>query len=208
VTTNYQFLAQLHGILQPRGYLEIGVFAGGSLNLASCPAIGVDPQPHTSAQGQQRIYSQTADAFFAAGGVPEGFPPLDLAYIDGMHLFEFALRDFRNIAKHAHKDTVIVFDDVLPYNMDIAGRTPLPGDWAGDVWKLIPILSAMSDLKVWLTDVSPTGALVVKGADGDLSPLWDDYDQIVEDWIDTPCFDWVINRLPAFSPDSVLEDLR
>jgi methyltransferase family protein len=207
MTTNYQFLAQLHELLQPRGYLEIGVFAGGSLNLASCPAIGVDPNPLTAAHGQQRVYRMTSDAFFAdEGNYPDDFPPLDLVYIDGMHLFEVALRDFCNVAKHAHKGTVIVFDDVLPYNIDIAVREPLPGDWTGDVWKLAPILGGVKGLRLWLTDVSPTGALVVKGANGDLSWLWDNYDQIVETWIDIPCLD--TDRSSAWSPDSVLEDLR
>ena len=39
-----------------------------------------------------------------------------LAFIDGMHLFEFALRDFINTERHCSPKAVIVFDDILPRN--------------------------------------------------------------------------------------------
>ena len=36
---------------------------------------------------------------------------MDLAFIDGLHLFEFSLRDFMNVEKLAHPGSVVVFDD-------------------------------------------------------------------------------------------------
>ena len=41
---------------------------------------------------------------------------LDFAFIDGMHLSEFALRDFMNIEEHMDRAGVVVLDDVLPRN--------------------------------------------------------------------------------------------
>ena len=48
--------------------------------------------------------------------------PVDLAFIDGMHLSEFALRDFINTEKFCHAGSVVVFDDMLPRNVIEAGR--------------------------------------------------------------------------------------
>ena len=47
---------------------------------------------------------------------------LDLVFVDGMHLFEFALRDFMNVERHADWWSVIVFDDILPRDVDEAAR--------------------------------------------------------------------------------------
>ena len=51
-----------------------------------------------------------------------GGTTLDLAFIDGMHLFEYALRDFINVERFADWSSVIVFDDMLPRNVDEAAR--------------------------------------------------------------------------------------
>jgi hypothetical protein len=204
MVSRYEFLAALHALLIPRGYLEVGVYAGGSLNLASCPAIGVDPAPMVAAQGRQRIYSTTSDIFFA-NGIPEDFPPIDLGFIDGMHQFEFALRDFRNIEKFGHRKTIITFDDVLPYNKAIADRNPLPGDWTGDIWKMVPILEKRGNVELRLVDVSPTGVLLVKGLDPTDRFLWDNYEELVAEWIDKDVPDWAVDRSTSYTPESVLE---
>ena len=41
----YQFLRRIHVETRPNSYLEIGVETGATLNLATCPAVGVDPAP-------------------------------------------------------------------------------------------------------------------------------------------------------------------
>lgn len=173
MTSNYQFLAMLHRELKPRGYLEIGVRFGDSLKLAQCPAIGIDPDTSINYQGPRfhSVASTTSDEFFSGkwagkafelGGV--GF--VDLVYIDGMHLYEYALRDFINVVKYANERTVIVFDDTHPYSQSIATREQLPGDWTGDVWKTMNIIQKLiPDLQMAEVDVSPTGAFVVWGFD-------------------------------------------
>jgi hypothetical protein len=209
VTSHYEFLALLHNLLQPRGYLEIGVQTGASLNLAACPAIGVDPAPLVAARQGQQIFAQTSDDFFAAEHHSGDLPPIDLAYIDGMHLFEFALRDFINIERWSHPGTVVVFDDVLPYNEAIAARIQPPGDWTGDVWKVEEILrNERPDLDMAFADVSPTGALVVWNLDCTNDHLTRNYLEIEAAYMpDIPPPQHYLDRSVATSVDVVLDRL-
>lgn len=185
MTTRHEFLAALHDLVQPQRYLEIGVQFGHSLRLTAptCAAIGVDPDPLCTAPPNARIYQTTSDQFFAE----TVFDPTgcDFAFIDGMHLVEYALRDFINCESIAAPGGTIVLDDVLPYNADIAGRVPLPGDWAGDVWKLYPILSSYRpDLHITMVNVEPTGVMVVQRLDPQDGParLRAHYDEIERLW--------------------------
>ena len=159
--TRHQLLAHLHEILQPKLYLEIGVHQGLSLALAKNAeyAIGVDPNPLIQASANQLLYRTTSDNYFAT---TKYIGRIDLAFIDGEHLAEFALRDFINVAGYSGPGTVVVFDDVLPYNSAIADRVMPPGgDWTGDVWKVWELLKNRDDLSVYLVDTFPTGTMVV-----------------------------------------------
>lgn len=209
--SRYEFLVQLHQLLQPRGYLEVGVQLGGSLSLAQCPAIGIDPNPLVSATGNQHIFAMTSDEYFA-NHEPDDIVNLDLVFLDGSHLFEDTLRDFMNVESYANRNTVVVFDDVLPYNATIGMRHQPPGDWCGDVWKVAEILDAYRpDVELMLVDSWPVGALVVWNLDMDglYSGLADNWDAIMEDWqfeITPP--DDVITRTYARSVPQALETLR
>lgn len=165
-TEKHMFLGELHRLFRPRRYLEIGVQFGNSLRqaLPETLCIGVDPQPQTTPPPNARLCTVTSDAFFA--NVPPDVlaEPIDFFFIDGMHLIENVLDDFANCEERSHPGGVIVLDDVLPYSPEIAVRTPLPGDWAGDVWKLWPILAKWRpDVEVTMVDVAPTGLMVVQG---------------------------------------------
>ncbi len=170
----HQFLAELHRILNPRGYVEIGVQTGASLRLASCPALGIDPNPVVAypLPSTTVIVAETSDEFFARtrsaqwmSGLPQ---PVDLAFIDGLHLHEQALRDFYHVEGWVNtmsrkRPGWIVFDDVLPRNQEEAGRMPLPGDWTGDVWKVPDVLATEYPYRRQiLVDVEPTGVLLVE----------------------------------------------
>ena len=73
--------------------------------MAVDPEFAVTADVFNSAR-QMHFMQQTSDAFFASGFLGKlGIVP-DFAFIDGMHLFEFALRDFINVEKHATADTV------------------------------------------------------------------------------------------------------
>lgn len=188
-TPKHDFLAELHRAVSPWLYLEIGVQTGTSLSLADhqrTRCIGVDPAPMLAApMPNTLIMSKTADQFFADLQPGDIVDRVDLGFIDGSHLVEDALRDFIGLEGLCDRESVIVFDDVLPYSPDIAGRTPLPGDWAGDVWKLWPIFTKWRpELKITVVDVSPTGLMVVQGLDPDHGPtiLRDAYDTITAVW--------------------------
>jgi hypothetical protein len=211
VVSRHEFLAELHTLLQPRGYLEIGVQHGYSLRLAGCPAVGVDPNPLISVPvgPNVKIETSTSDAYFAAlDGFRLPFPALDLAFIDGMHLYEYALRDFIGVERIAHPGTVVVFDDMLPRNQHEAAREQCPGDWTGDVWRIWEILSHYRpDLHLVLVDTQPTGVLAVHGLNPASTALADEYKDIVRRWppVNVAVPDAVINRSHAVSVDAALE---
>ena len=206
--TRHEFLQGLHSVLRPRTYLEIGVNDGRSLALSRVPSIAVDPAFKITEPlcCDLELVKATSDDFFALPdpiahfrgrgdrpGSTQGSadPPgdnadhrIDMAFIDGMHLFEFALRDFMNIEQHTHWGSVIVFDDMLPRNTDEAARDRHTVEWAGDVYKMIPVLARhRSDLVVIPVDTGPTGVLVVLGADPTNTVIRDHYDEIVAEWV-------------------------
>ncbi|MVA24475.1 hypothetical protein GOZ92_08490 [Agrobacterium vitis] len=65
----------------------------------------------------------TSDAFFRDHDprVILGRSP-DVVFLDGLHQFEYLLRDFINSERIAHRDTVILLDDCLPINAEMTER--------------------------------------------------------------------------------------
>lgn len=205
----HEFLRQLHAQLRPRNYLEIGVNDGRSLALSRVPSVAVDPAFRIQVQIRCDVHlvKQTSDDFFAREdpirhlrssrdprknlrrgrplfGAWIGTTTVDLAFIDGLHLFEFALRDFMNTERLTGPSSVIVLDDMLPRNVDEAARDRHTGDWAGDVYKVMPVLREhRPDLVVIPVDTTPTGVLVVLGADATSTVLRERYDDIIARWV-------------------------
>jgi len=125
-----------------------------------------------------------------------------------MHLFEYALRDFMNIERHSDWTSVIVFDDMLPRNVDEAARDRHTGAWTGDVYKLAEILGRhRPDLVTVLVDTQPTGQLVVFGADRRNTVLRDRYDEIIAEY-DVPdpqkVPETILDRGAAVAPEALL----
>jgi predicted O-methyltransferase YrrM len=217
VVTRHEFLADLHELLQPRTYLEIGVQHGWSLQLAQpgTRAVGIDPDPLLVADvGTATVVADTSDAFFARD--PDYIDHLlagsvDLAFIDGLHLYEYALRDFINVERWAHPHGVVVFDDVLPRNQHEAARVQCLGDWTGDVWRVEPILRAWRpDLRVRLVDTEPTGVLVAYGLNPASAELAEAYDDILRasPLADVPVPDEVLHRTHAVTAAQGLAEIR
>jgi hypothetical protein len=229
----HDFLRKLHAQLRPRNYLEIGVNDGRSLTLAACPTIAIDPDFKVTApvRCDLQLVKATSDDFFAgkdpirhlrSGRHPlknarrgrplfdhwRGGTTLDLAFIDGMHLFEYALRDFMNVERFSRATTVIVMDDMLPTRPVEALRGGNPDGWTGDVFKVALVLGELRpDLTLIPMDTEPTGVLVVLGADPTNRTLVEGYDEIVERWVEPDpqtVPDEILGRRHAVDPERFL----
>jgi hypothetical protein len=170
--SKHALLAWLHRWLQPALYLEIGVDQGVSLACARSPAIGVDPRPELKLTAElpptARIVASSSDAFFATQAKALLQPAPELAFIDGMHLFEFALRDLIHTETHMAPWGLIVIDDIYPCHPVQAHRRRRSGSWTGDVWKLLPILRQhRPDLTLLCLNAHTTGLLLIAGLDAD-----------------------------------------
>ncbi|MCI0735676.1 MAG: methyltransferase domain-containing protein [Beijerinckiaceae bacterium] len=175
-------LGDIHRELAPSLYLEIGVRRGYSLALARCPAVGVDPFPDIAAglPATADVIALTSDDFFAGPHKEWLTLPLGLAFIDGMHLFEFALRDFMHIERAVSPGTLVVVDDIFPNHPAQAARQRRTVAWTGDVWKLHHCLRKYRpDLFLLPVDASPAGLLIVCGLDQNNRVLWENYNPIV-----------------------------
>jgi hypothetical protein len=130
-----------------------------------------------------RFHETTSDEFFADSPRERLGAPIDFAFIDGMHLFEFALRDFMNIERFARPGAVIVFDDIFPNHPLQAARERQTRAWTGDIWKIRDCLARhRPDLRLVPLDTWPSGLLLVFGADPASRVLADRYEQIVAEY--------------------------
>lgn len=195
-----KLLRRLHAVKRPKAYLEIGTAAGKTLALARCASIAIDPRfrfgrdvtpGRPGGKPACHLFEMTSDAFFAAQSPSAVFGrPLDLAFIDGMHQFEFALRDFMNIEPHCRPDSLVVLHDCLPVDAHMARRDPrdrsgaaqahYPGAWAGDTWKALWILQRYRpDLRIFAFDAPPSGLVVVTQLDPASTRLKQRYEEAV-----------------------------
>ena len=189
----FRLLDRIHQHLVPRTYLEIGVSTGGSLTLAlpGTLNVGIDPEPRVAlpVDPGSQIFVEESDAFFTRHELREvlGGRPLDLAFIDGMHHFEFALRDFMNIERRSAPETTVLIHDCYPLDEASAGRDRCPGKWSGDVWRLIVCLKEQRpDLSISVVDVGPTGLGIITGLDPASRVLHDEYDELVARYLELP----------------------
>ena len=207
------FLGELHARLRPRTYLEVGVRGGHSLARArpQTVSVGIDPEfaIKVPLRGTVSLERTTSDEYFARRDAADWLGgEVELAFIDGMHLFEFALRDFINVEKHCTWSSVIVFDDMFPRNVDEAARDRHTNAWTGDVFHMQHVLREYRpDLTVLVADTQPTGLLLVTGLDPASTVLEDAYDEIVERYVkddpqDVP--DDVLHRAGALDPAALL----
>jgi hypothetical protein len=214
MTTRHEFLAAAHERLQPRGYLEVGINTGKSLTLSRTRTVAVDPafKINCELHCDLQIAKEKSDDFFARPGALDHLPGgrADLSLVDGLHLFEFAFRDFMNVEKASDWSSVIVVDDILPRSVAEASRDRgTMGAWTGDVYKLTAVLRRLRpDLVLLPLDTDPTGVLVVLGADRDSTVLADHYDELIAELV-TPDPQAVphdvLDRNGAVAPSSILD---
>jgi len=224
-----EILEALHNLLKPKLYLEIGVRHGYSLRLAKNRAIAIDPDLDLKVEFDKNItlYNMTSDYFFQhkvsaitnkvrlceqSEPQSEPFVTVDLAFIDGMHLFEFVLRDFINVEKYSKENSVVIIDDVFPNHPAQAQRIRETNVWMGDVWKIIPCLKKYRpELNLTCLNSNPSGLLVVTGLDCKSTSLQKNYTSIVQEFSGRDYHipsESILTRLEAISPKLYLATLN
>jgi hypothetical protein len=188
--TYHDLLRRFHDWLRPKSYIEIGVNTGGSIALARPPtvAVGIDPTPRLLSAPNTicKLFPFTSDDYFAARDVCRDIEAetVDLAFIDGLHLFEQALRDFINIERVSSSTTVVLIHDCFAIDAPTAQRERKTEFWTGDVWKIIPCLREFrTDLNVLAIPTAPTGLGVVSRLDSRSTVLTDRFDEIVSRYL-------------------------
>jgi hypothetical protein len=199
-----------------RTYLEVGVHNGSMISQIDVPTIGVDPKFafKYNPAGKKRVlhlYQMTSDEFFRDHD-PRAIlgAPVDVAFLDGLHLFEFLLRDFINAERVCDPAGVILLDDCLPMIVEMAEREHRPEGrqdhelaqwWTGDVWKVVTVLREYRpDLRITPVDVRPSGSILVSNLDPASTRLSEAYFEIVDRFagleFDAKSFDvyWEVNR--------------
>ena len=176
-----EVLRRVHARLRPDTYLEIGVESGATLQLArhSRIVLGVDPVaraiPYELPAGT-RLFNETSDHFFSRGRASLlDSAKLDLCFIDGMHWFEFALRDFHNAERWCKPGSLIFLHDCLAAHGAAALRQRRTSFWVGDTWRALEwLISRRPDLNVAVIPCYPSGLVAVSNlnpeADAPSSP--------------------------------------
>ncbi len=185
----YAVLRWIHEILRPANYIEIGIRKGDSLRLAlpETLCVGIDPEPDIRTPfSNMRVFRMSSDVFFVEEDLPSLLhsPTLALGFIDGLHLFEQALRDFINLEKFASPQSVVMLHDCLPLDAVTADRTRTTHFYSGDVWKLTMCLKVhRPDLKMKMIRTGPSGLCVVSNLDSGSNVLDSNYQRYLDEFI-------------------------
>jgi len=185
-----EFLSQVRRTFGVQSYFEVGSHTGASLAPVTCDTVAVDPgfKLNQDVVGSKRacmLFQMTSDAFFSKydlsallGG------PVQMAFLDGLHIYEYLLRDFMNTERHMARNSVVFMHDCMPPTFEVSRRThPGPGKgWAGDVWKTVPILQRYRpDLQITAFDCRPTGLVMITNLDPTSTVLEENYFEAVKD---------------------------
>lgn len=183
-----EVLGWLHSSLEPANYVEIGIHTGISLGAGS-PAterIGIDPLPQLDRELERtRIYPMTSDEFFAQHDLDQLLSqPVQVAFIDGLHLFEQVLIDLGNLEPYCTSETVVALHDCLPLDEATASRERTTAFYSGDVWKAVMALCrTRDDLEIVMVPAPPTGLCLIRGLGGGRGP-GKPISELIEDYRD------------------------
>jgi len=188
----YRVLKTTHRTLRPANYVEIGVHKGISLiqPLPEAKCIGIDPEPSIEEVIERElppdttVYELTSDEFFALHDPTELLGgPVEVAFIDGLHLFEQVLQDFINLERHAGPGSLFLLHDCLPLDEVTASRERTTDFYCGDVWKAALVLRRRRpELEMATVRTAPTGLCFVRGLDSANRLLEQELDEIVADY--------------------------
>jgi hypothetical protein len=193
--------------LRPPFYIEIGVNLGFSMKLRSSntKAFGIDPEPKCPPMPDLEIFSMTSDDFFEkvqTGRIklPNTF---SLAFIDGLHTYDQALRDFINVEKISSPDSVVVLHDCIPLDEISSANPRISQFYTGDVWKTLLIIARnRPDLNICIFPTWPSGLALVTGLNSKSDVLEQNFSTLVEQYRPMPFSDYALTarELPAHAP--------
>lgn len=190
------FMVRVASTFDAKRYLEIGTQQGASLSMMPCDAIAIDPdflidRAVTMNKTLCLLFKMTSDRFF------EKYSPssllggqINIAFLDGMHRYEYLLRDFSNVEKHCTRNSVIFLHDCLPPTFEMTARVDrgsslsekYKGYWTGDVWKVPHILGKIRpDLKILFLDCPPTGLVMITNLDPSSRLIEENYVRLIYD---------------------------
>ncbi|MFN2507814.1 MAG: glycosyltransferase [Chthoniobacterales bacterium] len=185
------WLARLHAAIAPEIYLEIGVANGASLARVRSPtlAIGIDPQPALMhpISAETHIFAETSDRFFARRGADALLDgrSLGIGFIDGLHLYEQALREFIDLEKYCGPRSMILFHDTVPLDESTQRRARTTKFHTGDVWKTVLCLKHYrQDLDIFTIATPWSGLTVVTGLDPTSRILAECYEEAVSRFVE------------------------
>lgn len=163
-------LRWIHEALNPAVYVEIGVLSGCSLALVQplTLAIGIDPCPHEDGRwpAASRIFALTSNEFFSRHDLHHivGDRGVDLALIDGLHLFEQVFEDLCHLERYMAPGGLIAVHDTIPLNRETSSRLRTTEFYTGDVWKILPWLRQYRpELDVVTVTTAPGGLTLIRG---------------------------------------------
>lgn len=168
-------------MIRAQDYLEIGVAEGNTLaNVAVPRRTGVDPAPRYFAMDQERlaalrlleVHESESDHFFQ-----HNTRTFDLIFVDGLHLYEQAMKDILNGLDVLNPGGFIVVHDLIPLEPEHANRDRSTDIWNGDVWKVVfDLWKHHKDAGYFVIDAdSGLGVVWKKQEASRFSPSWQEY---------------------------------
>jgi hypothetical protein len=127
-----------------KSYLEIGCEVNKNFN-----KIIVDLKEGVEPRSGGGTVNCKSDDFFIFNKVL-----FDIIFIDGMHMYDYVMRDIENSLKFLNSSGMIILHDSMPYteNMQMvplsAARSSkqFNGGWTGDVWKAVCTMRSREDV--------------------------------------------------------------
>lgn len=135
IKTKIQLIQHLINFNRYKSYLEVGVKNRRTFDNITCEQkVGIDPVLIISSEKEKGIdmFKQDSDTFFK-----ENKNTFDIVLVDGLHLYEQAMKDVINSWNCLNLNGAIVIHDCLPKTAVMCSRKRVTREWTGDVWKVI-----------------------------------------------------------------------
>lgn len=196
-----KFISDFCSFRGTRTYLEIGVQHGFNLSHVSVDtAITIDPgfiiaDDPSLEKKSVHLYRMTSEHFFSEHYAFAKLRGVHFAFLDGMLLLEFPLRDFLDTEKVCDPNGLIVLHGCIPFDGEMIERVNNTGcrpanstnkhAWTGDIRKVVSMIQKYCpDFRVVLVDCEPTGVAFITNLDPTSRLLDDNYLKIAKEFRD------------------------